>query len=643
MYSPNLKSRRALYRFVGWFFLINACLSLLIFFNYINVVPDFRLIEGVSLFGLIFAWIFLIFSFITQHVLLFYACAVCVILLVVFFPKRWLVFTFSAFFTALLILALLGDSVAFSLYHMHYANVGLKVFKGDAVSEVIVLSLSEKILMYGLIIGLFLMEFVLAHVLWRQLIIKNKGRKLGYWASAVLTIIMTMSYGLMFMANASASVHWLSERDSHLILKAARIVPYFNELYSFLMPGNHFVHRIHTREGDLLFRDVPEEEPLNYPKHSLQCEMKRKPYNIVIIGIDTWRFDSLNPEIMPKVHAFSQKTSRFLDHWSGGNCTQPGLFTLFYGIPPNYWDAVLHQNKGSLFIHQLLQNHYAMGIFASAPLTFPAFNQTIFREIKNLMIHAPGESSVARDHAVTQEFIKFLSKRDKTQPFFGFLFYDDAHNYCEAITPEMKPFQPEVDECNRFSLTNKTDPIPYVNRYRNAIYYIDQEIGKVLRTLEDRHLLENTVVIITGDHGEQINDERMGYWNHASAYNSYQLQIPLLVYWPSQGPQRYTHFTSHYDVVPTLMTRILGCQNPIADYSIGRSLFDTTSRPYLISGSYADYAIVNKEHVLRIYPGGDYEIDDTHGHIVKEQKLNRARLKKAFNDLTQYFRRERHD
>ena len=57
----------------------------------------------------------------------------------------------------------------------------------------------------------------------------------------------------------------------------------------------------------------------------------------------------------------------------------------------------------------------------------------------------------------------------------------------------------------------------------------------------------------------------MGYWVHASAYTPYQLHVPLLVYWPGKTPQVYSYFITHYDIVPTLMTEIFGCQNPLAD------------------------------------------------------------------------------
>lgn len=48
-------------------------------------------------------------------------------------------------------------------------------------------------------------------------------------------------------------------------------------------------------------------------------------------------------------------------------------------------------------------------------------------------------------------------------------------------------------------------------------------------------------------------------------------------------------------------TEILGCKKFLADYTVGYSLFTTGSRPFLILGSYVDYAVLTKNQVMRIY------------------------------------------
>src|SRR5262249_34299541 len=159
-----------------------------------------------------------------------------------------------------------------------------------------------------------------------------------------------------------------------------------------------------------------------------------------------------------------------------------------------YWDSFLVKKRGPELIRQLNNANYKIGIFASAQLNFPAFDQTIFSDVKPLMIHTPGETTIARDRAITNEFEKFILSRNTKQPFFSFLFYDAVHNYCEPTTPLEHPFKPWKRHCSRFTLTTHSNRIPYVNRYLNAVYFVDNEVKKVLQTLEQQHLLKNTVI-----------------------------------------------------------------------------------------------------------------------------------------------------
>nr|MCH9769958.1 sulfatase-like hydrolase/transferase [Gammaproteobacteria bacterium] len=179
---------------------------------------------------------------------------------------------------------------------------------------------------------------------------------------------------------------------------------------------------------------------------------------------------------------------------------------------------------------------------------------------------------------------------------------------------------------------------PYWNRYRNAVRFDDVEVEKVLSALKAAHLLKNTVVMITADHGEQLNDYHRGVWSHGGAYTDYQLHVPMLVYWPGKRPNKLYYRTSHYDVVPTLMQSILGCGNPVSDYALGASLFTENNRPYMIAGSYTDYSVVQSDRVMRIYPDGDYAIDYPNGKSIPYAVPNINVLRHVYANLTKYFK-----
>ena len=76
---------------------------------------------------------------------------------------------------------------------------------------------------------------------------------------------------------------------------------------------------------------------LNYPLNPLIVEKPAKPFNVVWLVSESWRADTLDAEIMPNTWAFAQNAKRFTRNFSGGNGTRVGVFTMFTGIPGNYW------------------------------------------------------------------------------------------------------------------------------------------------------------------------------------------------------------------------------------------------------------------------------------------------------------------
>ena len=159
-------------------------------------------------------------------------------------------------------------------------------------------------------------------------------------------------------------------------------------------------------------------------------------------------------------------------------------------------------------------------------------------------------------------------------------FFNTSHSYCEA-GDYPKPFQPTRGRCNRIELGGplaKSHPELYFNRYRNALHYVDSLIGKTLKILAKQNMLDNTIVILTGDHGEEFNDNHKDYWGHTSNFSNVQLQTPLIVHWPRKQTQHFRYMTSHYDIVPTLIHEALGYTNPTSDYALGQSLFSDAPR-----------------------------------------------------------------
>lgn len=634
------QTKRLLLRWTGWFFFINTLFSIGIQMTYLKFLTDLHVIVGSSAGNRVLAWSFLIASYIAHAALLNYGVALIPLVIAFIFPRKRLIFPTAFVLAAILIIGELVDRISFSIFHTHALGEVWTIFKTNSLAQVIPLSNLELSLLILIILLVILVESGIGFLVLR-VITNRPGNNKGYYVSAFLGTMIAFSYGLMASVVSVPTEYQTSADKSRLILRMARLVPYYRDLYNVLLPtDNQYLLNIKSPNGNIPLLLQSPSEAVNYPRHKLTFHPITKPKNIVFIVIDTWRFDTLTQKITPNIWKLAQKSVQFENHWSGGNCTKTGIFTLFYGIPSNYWNPMLASGKSPVFLNELQNRHYQMSILGSATLRFPQFEKTVFLNIPN-SYETTSSSTVNRDKEITQHFLQFINKRKTKQPFFSFIFYDAVHNYCEGSDKQhQSPFKPAVKDCARYALTLDTNPEPYLNRYYNAAHFVDHQVQQVISALKQKHLLENTIIVVTADHGEEFNDEHLGYWSHGTAYTPFQLHVPLIIYWPGKKPQTLNYKTTHFDIAPTLMQEELGSTNPMSDYSMGHSLFQSGNRAFFIAGSYDDYAVVTQQQVTRIYPGGDYVINHANGWNIPLALLNRNLMLYSYKELMRFYKKE---
>ncbi|MCH7558764.1 MAG: sulfatase-like hydrolase/transferase [Planctomycetes bacterium] len=187
--------------------------------------------------------------------------------------------------------------------------------------------------------------------------------------------------------------------------------------------------------------------------------------------------------------------------------------------------------------------------------------------------HTGDDSSVlTHDRKVTAGTIDFLnSRRASDKPFFMLVGYLAPHfplivpqKYWELYKgkvpmPEIPPGHLESQPRNYkhlrigFNVENVPDEIVRKGRelYYGLTQWLDEEIGKVLTALGNSKVADNTVVIYTTDHGENMGEH--GLWWKNCMYE-HASRVPLIVNWPARwtGGQRRTQACSLLDVVQTI-------------------------------------------------------------------------------------------
>jgi len=462
------------------------------------------------------------------------------------------------------------------------------------------------------------------------------GQVFSFAPSLILKFILT----ILTWSIAGAGLIWLAYRF-HTHLKK-RYIKCYIYLFVFCIVSTHLLHAYAAASNQFSIQNVtsclPQFYPLTankllaklgitpsqntssflnennlntgivYPLRPLQYKEPASCKNIIFIIIDSWSTRTFTPETMPNLYSFSQKSSVFTHHLSSSSGTRGSIFGMFFGISPTYWQAFELSKTQPLFIKTLLLRNFDIQTYPSATLKNPPFNQIIFGAVTDIHTETSGETPFIRDSQLTQDFLQYL-EQGKKRPFFAFLFYDLLH----AISipePYRQKFKPSWDYADYMALNNTTDPTPYFNLYRNCGWYVDSLIGNILQKLENKKLLEESIIIITGDHSQEFNENKKNYWGHGSNYSDAQIHVPF-IYYDSQTPRTYTHTTTHYDIVPTLMKLFLGISNPPEDYSMGYLLSDSLRPAYHFTGTEENYAFVTPYAIYEKKHSGKIVITDS--------------------------------
>lgn len=184
-----------------------------------------------------------------------------------------------------------------------------------------------------------------------------------------------------------------------------------------------------------------------------------------------------------------------------------------------------------------------------------------------------GEGSIIRhDKKVTEGTVQFLSGRKKTdKPFFMIAGYIAPH--FPLVVPEqyVAPYRGKVPMPKLLARTTETLPLNYkhlqigfdvesvpedVVRSSRELYYgltqwLDEEVGKVLTALKQSEVGEDTVVIYTADHGEDLGEHGMWFKNCMFDHGA---RVPLIISWPKRwkGGEAREGACSLVDVVQTI-------------------------------------------------------------------------------------------
>lgn len=272
--------------------------------------------------------------------------------------------------------------------------------------------------------------------------------------------------------------------------------------------------------------------------------MAKRP-DILVVAVESLRADAFTPALMPSLtrYAATHACVRSARHFSSGHATELGVFSLLYGLDAYRYEPFAAARAPSPMLTVLRDNGYTVRGASSSALAhwngagFIAAQLDGYREF-------PQAESWQRDQAL----VAWATSLPRAAPAFTFLFFDATHlDY--SYPPAFEVDRPVLrGDFTRFIGRDRlrAHAREIVNRYRNAVRFVDHELGALLAAVGP-----DTVVIVTGDHGEEFWEE--GLLGHsAPRFINPRVEVPLVFCLPD-GTAPAVARSSHTDLLPTVL------------------------------------------------------------------------------------------
>ncbi|KHN50945.1 LPS biosynthesis-modulating metalloenzyme YejM [Pectobacterium fontis] len=549
-----------------WFALFNILLTLGLGSRYLFVAD-----WPPSLFGRIYALV----SWLGHFSFIVFAAYLLVIFPLTFIvmSQRLLRFLSAALATAGLTI-LLVDVEVFTRFHLHLNSTVWELVVNPGQGEI---ARDWQWMFIGIPL-IFMAEMLFGTWCWQKLRSLNR-RHLGKPLAGVFISAFFASHLMYIWADANF-YRPITMQRANLPLSYPMTARRFLEKHG-LLDAQEYQRRL-TQQGN------PDAMTVEYPLNNITFRDNGSGYNLMMVMIDDTPPDAIQNR-MPNLSRFASENVRFSDHYDSGSQPDAALFNLFYGLSTTYMDGILSARKPSALIAALTQQGYQFGLFSANGFNSPLYRQAL---LSDFSLPEPQQQS---GDAILTQWQEWLNRDNNPAPWFS---------YIELNNTPQNAAGKEVNSSNRVNIQD-----------------VDRQIGQIIRTLQEKNLLDNTVVIVTTAQNQNANT------SNPVRFARTQWQTPLIVHWPNTPAQTITKMTDNKDVMTTLMQRLLHVKNSTDDYSQGEDLFSAQRRyPWLINGNGGTLLITTPEQLIVLESNGNYRAYDMEGNRLNDEKPQLALL-----------------
>jgi arylsulfatase A-like enzyme len=335
--------------------------------------------------------------------------------------------------------------------------------------------------------------------------------------------------------------------------------------------------------------------------------------NVLVLLIDTLRSDHLScygygRRTSPNMDQAAAGGVLFLETYSQASWTKPATASLMTGVYPSTHQTTT-MGSGLMDSFRILPEVYSDHGYRTAILTSNNLVSPLFGFDQGVDFFYYGKSQMVRELMLgniirtllrsnqkrkqkvedyfwrVESFLRFSERvdydpsadalnarflewyeEDPDRPFFAYIHYIEPHY---PYTPPA-PFDTMFSKIEPGAYVQPTQNYGFqpfdemgsvdnglletvIGEYDGEIAYLDDCFGRFFSELSERGIFDNTILVITSDHGEEFFDHAM--WGHGHSLFNEVVRIPLIIRFPPEVPAgtEVTALASLVDVFPTLL------------------------------------------------------------------------------------------
>jgi arylsulfatase A-like enzyme len=364
-----------------------------------------------------------------------------------------------------------------------------------------------------------------------------------------------------------------------------------------------------------------------------------QPFDVLILALDACRADRIGGygyerPTTPNLDALISDPDAVLyeQYFVEGNWTKPSTASLFTGLYVQQHGVVSgHVLKdGHTYTTQILSDDHSTLAETMGELGFSTFAVAKSRHLVPAygfaqgFDHYMGRDDLSKDELRVAETARLIHEID--QPFFGYVHLNACHhpfrekerhagymNQYGGGYPEAERIAAGIDFTKpdlKFSIPRGEVELEPADQAHLSVVYdaqlrrVDEEmVAPILAALRRSGRFDRTLLIVTADHGEELNEH--GGYAHGHALWNEIIHVPLIVKFPAGTrpvglSDRVAAAGTNVDLYPSIL-RFL--DHPVPDALPGRSLFENPEPGFAFSQSDGDWAVIQDKDKLYVAAG----------------------------------------